>query len=289
MSSDARAFDSGDDGFHEIQLNGKQLVFLGMATTLVSVVIFLCGVLVGRGVKPIDTVAQAAGPQAFDAPATPAAVPPGTVSTPAPAPVPPPAPAPSAATASAAAAAATTPAEDDTQPTPVGDDPDTAAPSSATEHPSPAAAKPSVEPHAAAKATPKPEAPKPAAKPAQATIVPPAVKPVTPAPTPAPPAAAPKPAPKPAPALAPALASTAAASPSGAIAVQVGAFKTRSEADTLAKRLSGKGYAVYVMNPAGDGKPVYRVRVGNYATADEAKNVSARLTQQEKLKPWITR
>ena len=38
-----------DDGFHEIQLNGKQLVFLFMAATVVSVVIFLFGVLVGRG------------------------------------------------------------------------------------------------------------------------------------------------------------------------------------------------------------------------------------------------
>lgn len=41
----------GDDGFHEIHLSGKQLVFLFMATTVVSVVIFLCGVLVGRGVR----------------------------------------------------------------------------------------------------------------------------------------------------------------------------------------------------------------------------------------------
>jgi cell division septation protein DedD len=39
-----------DDGFHEIQLNGKQLVFLFMAATVASVVIFLCGVLVGRDV-----------------------------------------------------------------------------------------------------------------------------------------------------------------------------------------------------------------------------------------------
>ena len=42
---------NSDDGFHEIQLNGKQLVFVFMAATLVSVVIFLCGVLVGRGVR----------------------------------------------------------------------------------------------------------------------------------------------------------------------------------------------------------------------------------------------
>lgn len=40
-----------DDGFHEIQLNGKQLVFLFMAGTVVAVVIFLLGVFVGRGVQ----------------------------------------------------------------------------------------------------------------------------------------------------------------------------------------------------------------------------------------------
>jgi cell division septation protein DedD len=292
MSSDARAFDGADDGFHEIQLNGKQLVFLGMATTLVSVVIFLCGVLVGRGVKPIDTVAQAAGPQTFDTPVTPATVPPGAISTPAPAPAPPTPPA-SARAATTAAAAAAAPAEDDTQPTPVGDDPETAA-SPAAERAAPAAAKPSIESRAAAaKPTPKPEAPKPVAKPAQVTSVPPAVKPATPTPAPAPAAIA-------KPAAAPAMASAAPASTGpasttpattsgGAIAVQVGAFKTRGEADSLAKRLSGKGYAAYVVNPNGAGKPVYRVRVGNYASADEAKSVSDRLTQQEKLKPWITR
>lgn len=42
--------DATDDGFHEIQLNGKQLVFLFMTATVVAVVIFLCGVMVGRGV-----------------------------------------------------------------------------------------------------------------------------------------------------------------------------------------------------------------------------------------------
>jgi len=52
-----------DDGFHEIQLSGKQLVFLFMATTVVSVVIFLCGVLVGRGVRGegISAAEQASG------------------------------------------------------------------------------------------------------------------------------------------------------------------------------------------------------------------------------------
>jgi cell division protein FtsN len=40
-----------DEAFREIHLNGKQLVFLFMAATVVSVVIFLCGVMVGRGVR----------------------------------------------------------------------------------------------------------------------------------------------------------------------------------------------------------------------------------------------
>src|SRR5215211_2884128 len=40
-----------DQEVHEIQLNGKQLVFMFMAATVVSVVIFLCGVMVGRGVR----------------------------------------------------------------------------------------------------------------------------------------------------------------------------------------------------------------------------------------------
>ena len=42
--------DLSDEAFHEIHLSGKQLVFLFMATTVVSVVIFLLGVFVGRGV-----------------------------------------------------------------------------------------------------------------------------------------------------------------------------------------------------------------------------------------------
>ena len=56
-----------DEGFHEIQLNGKQLVFLFMAGTVVAVVIFLLGVFVGRGVRsqvgdtdPLAVAAQGA-------------------------------------------------------------------------------------------------------------------------------------------------------------------------------------------------------------------------------------
>ena len=76
--------DTADDGFHEIQLSGKQLVFLFIVTTTVVVVVFLCGVLVGRGARepkveeptpvgatettPAAPVAQA-GPPAIEPPA----------------------------------------------------------------------------------------------------------------------------------------------------------------------------------------------------------------------------
>ena len=40
-----------DDGFHEIQLSGKQLVALFMAATVVLVFTFLCGVQIGRNVR----------------------------------------------------------------------------------------------------------------------------------------------------------------------------------------------------------------------------------------------
>jgi cell division septation protein DedD len=43
--------ETADDGFHEIQLSGKQLVFLFIVTTTVIVVVFLCGVKVGRGAR----------------------------------------------------------------------------------------------------------------------------------------------------------------------------------------------------------------------------------------------
>jgi cell division protein FtsN len=59
-----------DEGVHEIQLNGKQLVFLFMSATVVAVVIFLSGVMVGRGVAPAQAAAAA---DPADAPVDPTA------------------------------------------------------------------------------------------------------------------------------------------------------------------------------------------------------------------------
>jgi DedD protein len=232
-----------DDGFHEIQLNGKQLVFLFMAATVVSVVIFLCGVLVGRGVR--------AERGAADAPIA------STDSAPEPAAAPP------------------------TQP-PAGSDPTRAAAPPATEDLSyfdrlEKSKAPAEQLKTAATAGPAP-APAPAAS-AEA-----AAKKI------APPPPAPRPATaKSAPAHAVA-AADAAGEPGGqGFAVQIAALNVRSEADAIAKRLSSKGYAAYVISPANGTPSVYRVRVGKFPTRREAESVAARLQKEEQFKPWVTR
>lgn len=64
---------STDDSVREIQLSGKQLVFLFMAVTVVSVVIFLCGVLVGRGVQQRTVATAEATSAQLEEPADPTA------------------------------------------------------------------------------------------------------------------------------------------------------------------------------------------------------------------------
>jgi cell division septation protein DedD len=61
--------DTAEDGFHEIQLSGKQLVFLFIVTTSVVVGVFLFGVLVGRGARDTGSAEPPAETTAAPAPA----------------------------------------------------------------------------------------------------------------------------------------------------------------------------------------------------------------------------
>ena len=227
-----------DDGFHEIQLNGKQLVFLFMAATVVSVVIFLCGVLVGRGVRAergIVDLSERASPE----------------------------------TATTPQQAAATPA-----PAPAGSDPTAAAP------PPAAADDLSYFNRLEQQKTP-PEQLKPASEKPTAPVE----RSATPSPGPpaakeAAPAAAP-------PATAPASEQNVQGSPG--YAVQIAALNVQSEAEAIAKRLSSKGYAAYVLAPASGTPSVYRVRVGRFNTRREADAIAARLKREEQFNPWVTR
>ena len=244
-----------DDGFHEIQLNGKQLVFLFMAATVVSVVIFLCGVLVGRGVRT-----ERAGGD----------------------------------TASVASVADTTPqpvAAPPAQP-PAGSDPTTAAPPAAEDlsyfsrlekSKSPAER---LKPANTEKAAPPARADKPAAAPPP----PPRSAASTPAAAPAVTAAPVEAARRPSPPEPARQADASPSEPTGqGFAVQIAALNVRSEADAIARRLSSKGYAAYVISPANGTPAVYRVRVGKFPTRREAESVAAKLQREEQFKPWVTR
>ncbi len=202
-----------------------------MAATVVSVVIFLCGVLVGRGVKTERAVSSA------DAAAV------AAVAEPAP------------ARAPVAASSA-------------GSDPTTAAP--------PPAVGDLTYFNRLEKKTQLAEDLKPA-------LAPPAPvereRPVLmAAPAAPPPSGAP---------VAASRSNSAAAAGDGYV-VQVAAVPEH-DADTIARRLTSKGYGVFVVAPGVAAPALYRVRVGKFKTRREAEAVASRLQKEEQFKPWITR
>jgi DedD protein len=246
-----------DEGFHEIQLNGKQLVFLFMAGTVVAVVIFLCGVMVGRGVPSRVLIADAGDSSPIDPTAS----------------LPPP----SSTASTGTGMQPLTAGETLTYPS-LLEDPnppaETLAPVAetavATAPPAPALRPPPA-------AAPAP-APTPAPKPA-ALAPPPVTAPVA-RPTPAPAAAA-----APAAAVA-AVAATSLAEPAGTgFVVQVAATRQRAEAERIAARLSGKGYPAFVTTAGAN----FRVRIGKFDDRRQAETVAGRLEREEQFKPWITR
>jgi cell division septation protein DedD len=243
-----------DDSFHEIQLNGKQLVFLFMAATVVSVVIFLCGVLVGRGVRAERAATEVA---AVNPVADAAALPPSQAPSPAPAgsdptAAPPPAPAADDLTYFDRLEKQKSPAEQLRAPAP-----DSGGKADKTDK---------DKKDKADKNTSRTER----AAGGAATSTPPAVQPRAPAGLPA--------------------SAAQPAEPAGqGYAVQIAALNVRSEAEAIAKRLASKGYAAYVLAPPSGTPAVYRVRVGKFPTRREAESIAARLKKEEQFNPWVTK
>ena len=255
-----------DEGFHEIQLNGKQLVFLFMAATVVSVVIFLCGVLVGRGVRAERSASTDIAPA-------------GTI-------------------------AETSPQPQAAEPAPpaaAGSDPTKAAP------PAPAddlsyfnrLEKTTATPEKLKTPGATEEKPAAAAPPAAVQAAPPPAPAVAKAATPIPPAPAPKPAasavgepqggPESGRGAEPKNAAVSSEPAGSGFAVQIAALNVRSEAEAIAKRLTAKGYAAYVLAPPSGTPTVFRVRVGKFPSRREAESVAAKLKKEEQLNPWVTR
>jgi len=238
-----------DQNFHEIQLSGKQLVFLFISAVGVAVVIFLLGVSVGRGVRgvalagagvdtaPSDTVVSTNPP-----PATQPG--PGELSYH------------NALQGSGRAGAGTpppTPASEPVTP-PASSAPPPAAPPAATP-------PPQTQPQQTAPASKTPSQSQPPPAPA-----PPPQKPQAAAEKTDPPQKGPK------------------AASSGAWVVQVMALRSKEGADKLVSDLKNKGYPAFVVNPANS---LYRVRVGPFAKRAEADQIAGRLAKEGYQSPAV--
>jgi len=242
--------DTTEDGFHEIQLSGKQLVFLFIVTTSVVVGVFLFGVLVGRGARDVR---QDETPSATTSAA--------------------PAPAPSAAPDPSATEA----------PAPAGDEPEKPDALSYADRltknsPAPETLKPKGDDKPRNE---EPRMPPPAAAAPSTAAVPPkepAVKPQAPAPAPPPARTTPTPSDAP------------TAGKPGTWLVQVIATRESAVANSVVKRLTSKGYPAFLVNPTpGAPQPFYKVQVGRYSDRSEAEQVSQRIKKEEQFQSWILR
>jgi cell division septation protein DedD len=267
-----------DDYYYEIQLTNKQLVFYFMAGATGLILSFLAGVMVGRGVEAPTAEAQAATRPVreekivTEEPARQAAAPP------------------SAEPLNYAQRLESEKGDESLErPKPAGE----------------AKTKEGTGKDAAAKEAAKPgkkPSKAPGKEPAKATPAPATVAEAVAGAKPTPPSTA-KPAPATEPAAPPATAATVKPTPptavppaaarsveakSGSFTIQVGAFRDRSTADSVASRLKTKGFAAYVMTPEGDGG-LFNVRVGSYVAKTDAERVRNRLKDEEKFNPFIVK
>jgi cell division septation protein DedD len=233
-----------------VHLSDKQIVFGVMTATVVAVVVFLCGVFVGRGVHALRPPLSESA--AFDNRVVPDASPLGAETEA------------GAAFGVDAAGTITAPPEKLTYPDRLG------------KGTPPAESLPATEP---GPPVPPPDAPEGAGdgaasagtglRPARVT------------------AAAPK---SPQASTTPSTAAvTAGSAGTGSYTVQVSAVRRRTEAQAIVDRLKKKGFPAFVFTPPpGDPRGGFRVRVGSFGSRQEAAPTAARL-QKEGYQPWITR
>ena len=74
----------------------------------------------------------------------------------------------------------------------------------------------------------------------------------------------------------------------GSWAIQVNAFPVERDAQSLSQKLKKKGYDAYVVSANIQGRTWYRVRVGNFATRQEARALQEVLKTKEKLAKAMT-
>jgi cell division septation protein DedD len=222
-------------GFYEIQLNNKQLVFFFMAAVAIAVVVFLCGVMVGRGVH--DATLAASGTSIISGPGA-------------------------SQSMQSAVAPADVRRELDFPQRLEADQPEAELESQASS-PETLVAKVKKKTVSKQSSSPITENASESEPPAPATPAP--VRPNAGSPSPEP---------------------TLIGSDTGAFTIQVVALKTEQAAESLVNRLREARYRAY-LEPGGSAG-LYRVRVGRFDSRAEAEQVSAKLRDVEKFKPYIT-
>lgn len=71
--------------------------------------------------------------------------------------------------------------------------------------------------------------------------------------------------------------------------LQLSAFQDKAEAESFLATVKGAGYGAYVVSAEVDGKTFYRVRLGNYASYDEAVAAKAEFERKVPKIAYVTR
>jgi len=70
--------------------------------------------------------------------------------------------------------------------------------------------------------------------------------------------------------------------------VQVGAFRTREQAEAVRSKVAAAGHDAYIAEVEGSGGSRYRVRSGAFTSRDEARQAAERIGSAVKLSPYVT-
>ncbi|OLC15641.1 MAG: hypothetical protein AUH29_07220 [Candidatus Rokubacteria bacterium 13_1_40CM_69_27] len=70
--------------------------------------------------------------------------------------------------------------------------------------------------------------------------------------------------------------------------IQVGAFKTRAQAEAMRALLADAGHEAYVAELEGVSGARYRVRVGAFASREEAREMAERLSTERQFPSYVT-
>ena len=73
----------------------------------------------------------------------------------------------------------------------------------------------------------------------------------------------------------------------GGFTIQIGAGTSRADANYMAEKYIGRGYEAFITEMYADDITYYRIRIGNFATREEARAMAADLVDKYSVDYWI--